>query len=219
MGEATAEDIVAVGSDLSPATIIDCYRHGEFPMHTDGELVWWSPVRRGVLEPASFVASKSLHRARNHFLASFDAAFEDVIDGCGDPARRYGWINAEIRSAYIELHRLGYAHSVEIWDRDGGLAGGLYGLGVGGLFAAESKFFRTRDASKVALWHLSSALCDAGGRRLIDVQWLTPHLASLGCTEISRRSYLARLRGLVAEPELDWRRLAQNGRTTPARGG
>jgi len=216
MTEATAADVVGVGGNLSPATIVDAYRRGEFPMPTDGELVWWSPVHRGVLAPDGFIATRSLRRSRNHFEASVDAAFSDVVDGCGDPGRPHGWINAEIRSAYIGLHRLGHAHSVEIWDQRGELAGGLYGVAMGGLFAAESKFHRVRDASKVALWHLTSLLTNAGGERLIDVQWLMPNLAELGCYEITRRKYLAMLPKLTSLPDLDWQRLAQSGRTTPA---
>ena len=216
MTEATAADIVAVGGDLSPATIVDAYRRGEFPMPTEGELLWWSPLHRAVLTPGAFIATRSLRRSRNHFEASVDAAFEDVIAGCADPARPHGWIDDEIRSAYTELHRLGHAHSVEIWDQQGELAGGVYGVAIGGLFAAESKFYRVRDASKVALWHLTRLLAGAGGERLIDVQWLMPNLAELGCYEITRRKYLSMLPKLVSLPDLDWKRLAQSGRTRPA---
>jgi leucyl/phenylalanyl-tRNA--protein transferase len=216
MTEATAADIVGVGGDLLPSTILDAYRRGEFPMPTEGELVWWSPVHRGVLKPDGFVASRSLHRSRNHFEASVDAAFEDVVEGCADPARPHGWIDDEIRRAYTDLHRLGHAHSIEIWDERGELAGGLYGVALGGLFAAESKFHRARDASKVSLWHLTTVLLNAGGDRLIDVQWLMPNTAALGCYEITRRKYLSMLPKLISLPDLDWQRLAQNGRTTPA---
>src|SRR5580700_9172372 len=103
MSEATVADIVGVGGDLSPSTILDAYERGVFPMPSEDELVWWSPVHRGVLEAGGFVATRSLRRSRNHFVASVDAAFEEVVDGCADPARPHGWITDEIRSAYAEL--------------------------------------------------------------------------------------------------------------------
>ena len=123
-----------------------------------------------------------------------DTAFLEVVDGCADPARSGSWIDAEIRAAYSRLHDLGWAHSVEAW-RDGVLAGGLYGVAIGGLFAGESMFHRVRDASKVALVGLRELLSDEyADRRLVDVQWQTDHLASLGVVEIPRSVYLARLR-------------------------
>ncbi len=122
-----------------------------------------------------------------------DTAFAEVIDGCADPRRAAGWIDPAIRSAYLELHRLGWAHSVETW-RDGRLAGGLYGVSIGGLFAGESMFHRETDASKVALVALVDLLAEQPEEpRLLDVQWQTPHLASLGVVQIGRRDYLDRL--------------------------
>src|SRR5690606_28636755 len=121
--------------------------------------------------------------------------------GCADPARPRGWIDRSFRDAYGVLFELGWAHSVEVW-RDDELVGGLYGLGVGGLFAGESMFHRATDASKVALVALVDRLAAAPGARLFDVQWSTPHLASMGCVEVSRADYLARLDVALASPEL-----------------
>ncbi len=130
-----------------------------------------------------------------------DTAFDEVVRACGDPARSDGWIDADIRAAYGELHRLGWAHSVETW-RDGELVGGLYGVAIGGLFAGESMFHRVTDASKVALVGLVERLRDEhADRRVLDVQWSTPHLASLGVVEVDRREYAARLREALEVPE------------------
>jgi leucyl/phenylalanyl-tRNA---protein transferase len=131
-----------------------------------------------------------------------DTAFGDVIDACADPARPHGWISPEIRDAYRTLHDLGWAHSVEAWScDDGALAGGLYGLAIGGLFAGESMFHRRTDASKAALVTLVGLLCHDGvAGRLLDVQWHTPHLASLGAVEVARADYVARVAAAVELP-------------------
>jgi leucyl/phenylalanyl-tRNA--protein transferase len=129
-----------------------------------------------------------------------DTAFDDVVSACGDPSRPGGWIDAEIRRAYGELHRLGWAHSVEAWQ-EGVLVGGLYGVAIGGLFAGESMFHRVTDASKVALVGLVELLTDAyAEQRLVDVQWQTDHLASLGVVSIPRAAYLRALREALAVP-------------------
>jgi leucyl/phenylalanyl-tRNA--protein transferase len=129
-----------------------------------------------------------------------DTAFEEVVAGCADPRRDSGWIDDDVRAAYTELHRLGWAHSVETWQ-DGCLVGGLYGVAVGGLFAGESMFHRVRDASKVALVGLVGLLRDEhAGARLLDVQWQTPHLASLGVVTMPRAAYLRRLREALELP-------------------
>lgn len=187
-------DAVAIGGDLSPELLIGAYRQGMFPMPVDGQLVWWSPDPRGVLEPARLRVSRSLARTRRRFEIRTDTAFAEVVDGCADPRRPHGWITREVRDAYVRLHALGWAHSVEAWDEDG-LAGGLYGVAVGRLFAAESMFHRATDASKAALAGLVDML---GADALIDVQWLTPHLASLGAVQISREEYLRRLTRALA---------------------
>ena len=157
-----------------------------------GELAWWSPNPRGILELQNVKVSRSLRRSAAHYVVTFDRAFEAVMRAC-DEERADSWITEEFIEAYVALHSLGWAHSVEVW-RDGELAGGLYGLEVGGLFAGESMFHRQRDASKVAFVALAQRLQSCGGDRLLDVQWRTDHLASLGVTGISRQEYLTRLR-------------------------
>jgi len=193
------DDVVAVGGDLAPGTILMGYRMGMFPMHlADGELGWWSPVERGVIPAGRLQISRSLRRSLRRFHISFDLDPEGVIDGCADPTRPHGWITREIKEAYMELSRLGWLHSVEAWTDDGNLAGGLYGVSIGALFAGESMFSRERDASKVALVHLVGQLSRAE-RYLLDVQWVTPHLATLGAIAMSRDAYLARLPEALAE--------------------
>ena len=193
-------DAVAAGGDLEPATIIAAYRAGAFPMFHDGELLWWSPMRRGVLEPEGLQVSPSLRRSARRLVCTVDQEFEAVVDACADPDRPGAWINQETRDAYVHLHHLGWAHSIETRDMDGQLVGGLYGLQVGRLFAGESMFHHATDASKVALMELAEI--QRGG--LIDVQWATPHLASLGVTEISREEYFARVDELVDESPPGW---------------
>jgi leucyl/phenylalanyl-tRNA--protein transferase len=190
------DDLVAAGADLAPGTLLAAYRRGLFPMPSGRRgdpMLWFSPVRRGVLPLDRLRVSRSLRRSLRRFEVRVDGAFGPVIDACADPRRPAGWIDPSIRAAYTELHRLGWAHSVEAWH-DGRLAGGLYGVSIGGLFAGESMFHRETDASKVALVGLVDLLRDVPGEpRLLDVQWRTPHLASLGCVEVSRRDYLDRL--------------------------
>ncbi len=192
------EDLVAVGGDLQPGTLLAAYRAGLFPMgvgrHGGVPMGWWSPDPRGVLPLDGLRVSRSLRRAVRRFEVTVDTAFDDVLAACGDPGREGRWITADIAQAYGELHRLGWAHSVECW-REGRLAGGLYGLAVGGLFAGESMFHREADASKVALVALVALLArDGDSRRLLDVQWRTEHLASLGVIDVPRPEYLRRLR-------------------------
>ncbi len=193
-------DAWAVGADLEPGTVLSAYRLGVFPMRVEGSLVWWSPPKRAVIPVAGFAASRSLRRAARGFEIRVDTAFADVIRGCADPARPHGWIDGAFRDAYSELHRLGWVHSIEAWDDDG-LAGGLYGVGIGGLFAAESKFHRRPGASKAALLALIQRLESTGGPRLLDVQWMTPHLRSLGAVEIPRAEYHSRLDGALPLPD------------------
>lgn len=202
------DDLVGAGADLEPGTVLEAYRHGVFPMPLGGRrdpLGWWSPVGRGVLEPGSLKVSRSLRRAARDYEIRVDTAFEEVLTACADPRRPGGWIDARIRATYGRLHRDGWVHSVEAW-REGRLAGGLYGVGVGALFAGESMFHRERDASKVALLGLVRLLGEARGEDwLVDVQWVTPHLASLGVREVPREAYLRRLPPLLAAPPLPWR--------------
>ncbi len=198
------EDCVAGGADLEPGTIVEAYRHGAFPMPHEGELLWWSPTRRGVLEPSAINVSRSLKRSVRRLSVTVDESFEEVIDACADPTRPGSWIDDGIREAYVKLHRLGWAHSIETRDGEGQLVGGLYGLSIGKLFAGESMFHRATDASKVALVALTEIV---GVDGLIDVQWSTPHLASLGVIEWPRATYLDALPALVAAPALsEWAR-------------
>jgi leucyl/phenylalanyl-tRNA--protein transferase len=198
------DDIVGVGADLEPGTILAAYRRGLFPMPVDGSagrvLAWWSPDPRGVIPLDALRVSRSLRRSLRRYEVRVDTAFDAVVAGCADTARPHGWITEEIGAAYGRLHQLGWAHSVEAWSRDDGtLAGGLYGLALGGLFAGESMFHRRPDASKVTLVHLVERLRE-GGATLLDVQWCTPHLARLGAVEIPRATYLRRLRYALEHP-------------------
>jgi leucyl/phenylalanyl-tRNA---protein transferase len=189
--------VVGVGADLEPGTLLAAYRRGIFPMPIRGghRLAWWSPDPRGVLPLDGLRLSRSLRQSCGRFETRVDTAFEEVIERCADPGRDGGWINRDIIDAYTRLHRLGWAHSVETW-KDDRLVGGLYGVSIGGLFAGESMFHDERDASKVALVALVARLAD-GGASLLDVQWTTPHLASLGVADISRTRYLRLLRPAI----------------------
>ena len=188
------DDLWALGADLEPGTLLHAYRLGLFPMPVGPRLGWFSPTRRAVVPLERFSASRSLRRAARGFEIRVDTAFADVVAGCARPGEPESWIDERIATAYGHLHALGWAHSVEAWDAEG-LAGGLYGVAVGGLFAAESMFHVRSDASKAAFLALAERLHAAGDadRRLLDAQWLTPHLASLGAVEISRAAYRARL--------------------------
>lgn len=200
------EDLVAVGADLEPGTILAAYRRGLFPMNVATDrLGWWSPDPRGILPLDALRVTRSLERSRRRFGLTVDAAFRAVIEACAAPSRPDGWIDSAFIEAYTRLHHLGWAHSVEVWDeREDGtpaLAGGLYGLAVGGLFAGESMFHRRSDASKVALVALVERL-GTGGGVLLDVQWRTPHLGSLGAIEVPRSEYLELVADAVARPQL-----------------
>ena len=208
--QAGDDDVVCTGGDLEPGTVLAAYRSGLFPMHVDdGQvLAWWSPEPRGVLPlEEGLRVTRSLRQSCRRFEIRVDTAFEDVIDACGAPDRNGRWINAEIRTAYVRLHEMGWVHSVEAWSvSTGSLAGGLYGVAVGGFFAGESMFHLERDASKVALVGLVDLL-RAGGAMLLDVQWRTEHLASLGAIEISRAEYLNQLDAALSRPlPVAWRK-------------
>jgi len=192
--DAAADGPVGVGADLAPATLLAAYRQGVFPMPVGRRraLAWWSPDPRGIIPLDGLRITASLARSVRAHRTTVDAAFDEVIESCADPRRPGGWITHDIKGAYRRLHELGWAHSVEAWTEDGRLAGGLYGVAIGGLFAGESMFHRHRDGSKVALVGLVDRLRE-GGAELLDVQWATPHLTSLGAVDIGRREYLARL--------------------------
>lgn len=193
--------VVGVGADLAPGTLLAAYRRGLFPMplHRGGPMAWWSPDPRGILPLEGLRMTRSLRRSCTRYEIRVDSAFSEVMEACASPRRPGGWISAEIRAAYAELHRLGWAHSVEAWDEHG-LAGGLYGVAVGGLFAGESMFHRRTDASKVALAALVGLLRDGVPGRLLDVQWTTDHLASLGAVDVARSQYLELLAAAIDLP-------------------
>ena len=186
------DDLVAIGADLEPSTLIHAYANGLFPMPMNGKKIgWWCPVTRGIIPLDGLRVSHSLQKHLKRFTIRVDTCFAQVMKACGDPSRPHGWINLEFIRAYSYLHAMGWAHSVEVF-RDEQLVGGVYGVRVGKLFAGESMFHTQTDASKVALVALV-ALLEAAGITLFDVQWTTPHLASLGSVDISREEYLALL--------------------------
>lgn len=198
------QELLAVGADLAPGTMLAGYRTGIFPMGLDDVVLgWWSPQPRGILRPADFHASRSLARTLRRFELTVDQAFSDVVAGCADPQRPHGWITEEFKTAYASLHALGWAHSVEAWS-DGELAGGLFGIEIGGLFAAESMFHTRTDASKAALFELTRRLgaAEPAERRIIDVQWATAHLRTLGVTEVTRTEYLDLLPEALSLPSV-----------------
>ena len=179
---------------LTPELIIAAYAQGAFPMGLGARssaVIWERPERRGILPLEGFRVSRSLRRARRRggFSFSCDRAFEAVVNGCAD--RPETWINPPIRRVFSELHALGLAHSIEVWDGPD-LAGGVYGLALGGAFFAESMFSARTDGSKLALAELVARL-RAGGYSLLDTQYPTPHLTSLGGQSIGRDDYLCRL--------------------------
>lgn len=193
------EDLVGIGADLEVATLYEAYSVGVFPMgigeHGTEPMGWWSPDPRGVLRPGEIRVSRSLRKAVRRFDVRVDTAFAAVVQACAEPTREGRWITSPVVEAYVRLHEAGWAHSVETW-RDDRLVGGLYGVAIGGLFAGESMFHEVSDASKVALVALHDLLAaDGDARRLVDVQWRTEHLTSLGVTDVSR----ARYRELLAE--------------------
>ena len=192
--------LVGIGADLLPGTLLLAYRSGLFPMPISGRspIGWWSPDPRGVLALDRLRVTRSLRRSMRRYEVRFDTAFEQVMRACANPDRDGGWITDEIHTAYTELHELGWAHSIEAWDVETGmLVGGLYGVNINGLFAGESMFHREPDASKVALVGLVEELRRIGVV-LLDVQWLTPHLESLGAEEIPRGEYLRKLRAALS---------------------
>lgn len=208
-----AQDLIGLSDELDPDLVVLAYRCGVFPMplHNSwfpARMGWWSPMQRGVLLPDGVRVTRSLRKSERHFRTTVDVAFDQVIARCADPSRPHGWIDADIVDSFTALHQRGVVHSVETWTPDGTLAGGLYGVSLGGLFAGESMFHDPRvgrDASKVALLRLASVMQSGGvTERMIDVQWRTDHLASLGVIEIDRDEYLAALDELLALPAPDW---------------
>lgn len=190
------DGFLGVGGKLTTEWLLDAYRHGIFPWPlNDGTLAWFSPDPRAVMEFADFHISRRLRDTlrSGKFTTTLDRDFAAVMDGCGTAQDRGGhtWITPAMRAAYVRLHEAGHAHSIEVWH-NGELAGGTYGVAIGAVFAAESMFYRVRDASKVALASLIERL-RAGGFTLLDIQQETPHTASLGARSIARTEYLRRL--------------------------
>jgi leucyl/phenylalanyl-tRNA--protein transferase len=190
--------LVAVGGDLNPQRLVEAYRRGIFPWYDEGlPICWWSPDPRGIFELDGLHVSRRLDRTirSGRFSVTVNRDFAGVIRGCADRPGDGTWITAEMILAYESLHRLGFAHSVEVW-KGGILAGGLYGVALGGLFAGESMFSRQRDTSKVALVFLIDRLRQRGFQ-LFDIQFLNNHTARLGAVEVPRREYLKRLRAAL----------------------
>lgn len=201
------QDLIAFSDEFDPGTALLAYRCGVFPMPLGGggfggEMGWWSPMQRAQLPPDGVRVTKSLRRSTRRYTTTVDHAYPLVLAACADPKRPDGWIDDRISAAFTVLHQVGYVHSVETWNSDGRLVGGLYGVHQNGMFAGESMFhdpeFGT-DASKVALLRLVHELRRIGVD-LLDVQWLTPHLESLGAVAIPRDEYLAQLGESLEEP-------------------
>lgn len=200
--DSDGDGLLAIGGTLEPEWLLDAYSHGIFPWPSGRLLAWWSPDPRAVLELDALHVSRRLAKTCRspRWQVTFDRDFAGVMAGCGTAQhRRYStWITPDMRRAYLRMHELGFAHSVEVWH-DGQLAGGTYGIALGAYFAAESMFYFVRDASKVAVVHLVGHL-RARGHQLLDIQQLTPHTASLGATEIPRKEFLERLARAITMP-------------------
>ena len=195
-------DLLALGADLEPSTVIDAYRRGTFPMgvgELDDRLGWWSPNPRGILPLDGLRVTRSMRQSAKRFETRVDTCFTRVIRACANSSRGPSWITEEFIEGYTRLHELGWAHSVEVFARSGELVGGLYGVRMDGCFSGESMFHIDRDASKVALMALVD-LMRSSGMTLLDVQWCNEHLASLGAIAIPRSAYLVRLAAALQKP-------------------
>lgn len=225
------QDLIAFSEEFDAYLALAAYRSGVFPMPLlEGDhptdMGWWSPMHRGILPVGGLRVSRSLRKTARRYTTTVDVAFDEVMARCADPSREGGWITDGVVEVYRYFHQRGVAHSVETWDAAGRLVGGLYGVNVGGLFSGESMFHDHelgRDASKVALVRLVQEL----GRgiepdlrdqvRLLDIQWLTPHLASLGAVEVSRSDYLARLERVLSADTPRFHRGEQHRRSVVPR--
>jgi len=203
---ASREGLLAVGGDLRTERLLEAYRHGIFPWYNEDQpILWWSPDPRAVLFPDKLHISRSLKRTLRlgGFTVTLDTRFRDVLHGCAGPRAQYPdggtWITPAMAQAYLALHELGYAHSVETW-REGQLVGGLYGVALGGMFFGESMFTRVPDASKVALVSLVRQL-RTWGFLIFDCQQPSPHVKMLGAEEISRREFLQHLAVALTLPD------------------
>ena len=189
--------LCGIGGDLAPGTLLAAYRSGIFPMPVRRKTIgWWSPDPRGIIPLDGLLVARSLRRSCRRYEVRVDTRFRQVMQHCADPSRSNGWITPQFVDAYSELHRLGWAHSVETYF-EGRLVGGLYGVRIDRLFAGESMFSLAIDASKVALVALVDWLRQSGAT-LLDVQWTTPHLTSLGAIDVPRTLYLEMLSHAVA---------------------
>ncbi len=196
------QGLLAAGGDLTPARLLDAYRHGIFPWYSDDEpILWWSPAPRCVIYPDEVHISRRLRRQYNKgsYSLTVDTHFSDVIEACAGrrPDQHGTWITQDMKNAYIRLHHLGHAHAVEVWS-DGKLAGGIYGLALGKVFFGESMFSRERDASKIALVALCRQL-HRWGFEILDCQVKNPHLVSMGAVEISRETFQQHLQAARAD--------------------
>lgn len=215
-----ASGLLAAGADLSPERLLEAYRQGIFPWYSIGQpILWWSTDPRMVLPTDRFIISASLKKKMKQVQKSmrdggrweirFDSAFDQVMLACAEPRRNETgtWITDDIRRAYGELHRMGYAHSSELW-RDGELVGGAYGVALGRMFYGESMFARVPDASKIALAWLVHFL-KMNGVSMIDCQQETAHLASLGAVPIARATFIAHLKQAIGLPAISkWQPLS-----------
>ena len=204
-------DLVAVGADLEPSTVIEAYRRGMFPMGVDelgDRLGWWSPDPRGILPLDGLRVTRSMRQSAKRFEIRVNTCFTRVMRACADPSRGHSWITEDFIGGYTRLHELGWAHSVEVFNRNGALAGGLYGVRLDGCFSGESMFHVERDASKVALMALVD-LMQSSRMTLLDVQWCSEHLASLGAIAIPRSAYLVRLGAALRKQSSE--RIARKG--------
>ncbi len=193
----TDDDVVAVGADLEVDTLLYAYSRGMFPMLLDKRnLAWWSPMDRGVIPLDGVRISRSVRQSAKKFTCTVDTAFTEVMTRCATSHTDGNWITKEFIASYTELHQLGHAHSVEVWNNAGELVGGLYGVRINKFFAGESMFHTETDASKVALLHLVQ-LMTLDGMELLDTQWRTDHLESLGCIALPREKYLQLLNSAV----------------------
>lgn len=210
------QDLVGLSKEFDVHLAVEGYASGVFPMPVNRwRMGWWSPVERGIIPLDGLRVTRSMRQSARRYTTTIDAAFDEVLARCADKRREGAWIDRRISKAYSQLHRAGIGHSVETWDADGTLVGGLYGVHIAGLFAGEAMFHdpeQGRDASKVALMRLIVDL-RALGIKLLDVQWLTPHLESLGAVEISRTEYLRRLSLALEEPMRDWKPEILDGAT------
>jgi leucyl/phenylalanyl-tRNA--protein transferase len=204
--------IVAVGADLAPETLISAYAQGLFPWFNEDEpIAWWCPEPRCVIVPTAYQPSKSLRRQvkRERWHLTLNQAFDEVINACslprsdGLPEGEHTWIHAEMIDAYTELHTYGFAHSVEVWDANKQLIGGLYGLKIGNIYFGESMFHRTSNASKVAFWGLMR-LCEQSQVALVDCQLPNEHLMSLGAITLPRADFLSQLPSLIGKRAVNW---------------